>query len=473
MKQKSLIRASRIALAAAGLAIMAPAKGADTMGGSGNPGVPPIVDETQLVSLGGNTRPEAVAQNDRGPVADSMVLPHMQLLLKRTAGAKAALEGFIAGLYDQNWASYHRWISARRFGAAFGPPPARIAAVVGWLDDHGFQVNAVSDGRTIIDFSGTAGQVREAFHSEIHHLDAGGTPHIANMSDPQIPAALADVVEGIVSLHDFRPHTNFKTRPAYTFTGGNGEGYEAVVPADLAKIYNLTPLFKAGITGRGQSIVVIEDTDVYSKTDWTDFRKTFGLAKYKSGSFELTHPKLPGGRNNCADPGVLGGNESEAELDAEWASAAAPDAAIQLAACADTVNGFGGLIALQNLVNSSTPPTIVSISYGECEAANGAAGNAAYNSIYQQAVTEGISIFVSSGDEGAASCDADLQNASHGIGVSAFASTPYNMSVGGTDFGDTYAKSNDTYWSGTNRKDYGQHRRTFQKFPGIILAQVS
>ncbi len=130
----------------------------------------------------------------------------------------------------------------------------------------------------------------------------------------------------------------------------------------------------------------------------------------------------------------------EAILDAEWASAAAPSAAIELASCADTSTTFGGLIALQNLINGSAPPAIISISYGECEAENGAAANAAYNSAYQQAVAEGISVFVSAGDEGAASCDADAVEATHGIGVSGFASTPYNVAVGGTDFGDTYRR---------------------------------
>src|SRR5664280_2574229 len=79
--------------------------------------------------------------------------------------------------------------------------------------------------------------------------------------------------------------------------------------------------------------------------------------------------------------------------------AAAPDAAIEVAACANTRTTFGGLIALQNLVGSATPPSIVSISYGECEAENGVASNAAFNKIYQQAVAEGISVFVAAGDE--------------------------------------------------------------------------
>ena len=99
----------------------------------------------------------------------------------------------------------------------------------------------------------------------------------------------------------------------------------------------------------------------------------------------------------------MNSDDGEAILDAEYASAAAPSANIELASCADTATTFGGLIALQNLINGSiTPPAIMSISYGECEAQNGATANAAYNSTYQQAVAEGVSVFVSAGDEGGA-----------------------------------------------------------------------
>ena len=190
-----------------------------------------------------------------------------------------------------------------------------------------------------------------------------------------------------------------------------------MVPADLATIYNLNPLFSAGISGQGQTVVVIEDTNVYSTADWTTFRSTFGLSGYTSGSFTQVHPT---GSASCSNPGVVSGAESEAELDAEWASAAAPSAAIELASCTDTRTTFGGLIALQNLINGSNPPSIISISYGECEAENGATANAAYNTTYQQAVALGISVFVSSGDEGAASCDANATKSTHGIGVSGF-----------------------------------------------------
>ena len=295
---------------------------------------------------------------------------------------------------------------------------------------------------------------------------SAGAAHIANMTSPsRIPAALSGVVNGVVSLHDFRPHTNYTPRTQYTCLSSGGSTFQAVVPADLATIYNLAPLFAAGISGQGQTIVVIENTNVYSTADWTTFRSTFGLSSFTTGSFTQVHPAPKTGKNNCTDPGVVSGNESEAELDAEWASAAAPSAAIELASCRDTSTTFGGLIALQNLLSTGTPPAIISISYGECEAENGATANAAFNTTYQQAVALGVSVFVSAGDEGAASCDADLAKSTHGIGVSGFASTPYNVAVGGTDFGDTFAGTSGTYWNATNTSTFGSAKSYIPEIP--------
>ena len=190
--------------------------------------------------------------------------------------------------------------------------------------------------------------MRGAFHTEIHDLEVNGAAHIANMSDPRIPTALAPAIVGVVSLNDFRPHAMNKPRPGYTFAGcgdlTNSRDCYTVVPADLATIYNLNPLFAAGYSGQGQTILVIEDSDLYQTSDWTTFRSVFGLASYVSGgSLSQVHP-------GCTDPGV-NDDDSEAAIDVEWSSAAAPNAAIEMAACASTQTTFGGFFALANILN--------------------------------------------------------------------------------------------------------------------------
>jgi subtilase family serine protease len=427
------------------------------------------IDETQLVTLPGNVRPEANATNDRGQVEDSRPLNHLQLVLVRPVGLEAALEDYMQAAQTPGNPTYHKWLTAEEIGANYGPDSRDIAAVRGWLELHGLQVNGVSASGMMVDFSGTAGQITETFKTEIHNLETNGERHMANMRNPQIPAVLAPVVAGIVSLTDFRPHPMMKpkraatartathdaTQPAYT--GDNGYAL-LVVPADLATIYNFDPVYKSGVTGKGETVVLIEDSDLYSNQDYYTFRKTFGLDKYTHSIFSVVHP------GGCVDPGVNVA-DGEAALDVEWAAAAAPDANIVLASCADTTDTFGGFIALQGLVDSHTPPAIVSISYGECETIIGAAGNRYINVLYQQAAAEGISVYVSAGDEGAASCDYNAPYAQGGIAVSGFASTPYNLAAGGTDFSDTYSGTNSQYWSATNTATDGSAKSYIPEMP--------
>jgi subtilase family serine protease len=435
-------------IAAAWLAVFAVDFAAFAQGGHPVPLVTQPLDETKLVSLAGNTRPEATPANDRGIVADSLRLDHLLLQLKRSPQQEILFTHFLDQLHDTQSPNYHKWLTAAQYEKQFGIADADRNVVTGWLAQHGFTVHGVLAGM-IVDFSGNAGQVRAAFHTEIHHLEVNGKPHIANIADPRIPAGLVPIVTGTVSLHDFKPYPTFRPRIVYTPSLSSSSS-RLVGAADLAIIYNFIPLFAAGYSGQGQTIAVLEDTDVYSTGDWSIFRKTFGLAlKYPRGSFTQIHPG-PGTGGTCTDPGA-NGNDAEATLDAEWATAAAPSAAIVLASCADTVTNFGGFIALQNLLtNGGTPPPVISISYGNAEPELGAAGNAYINSLYQLAVAQGVSVFVATGDGGAANADVNSSAASHGINVSGFASTPYNVAVGGTDFEDLYLGTTNSYWNSSN-----------------------
>ncbi len=452
--------------------------------GRPSPVIGEAVDDAKLVTLEGNTRSEAVAENDQGVLPDGFKLDHMLLQLKRSPEREAALRQYIDELHDAKSANYHQWLTPDQFAEHYGVAKADLDTVTAWLKSKGFAVSGVQPSGLVVDFSGTAGQIRGAFHTEIHNLEVNGVKHFANMSDPKIPAALAPVVSGIVSLHNFHPKPQMVRRaPQYTYTNSDGGTSHALVAGDIATIYNLAPLFAAGITGKGQSIMVLEDTYLYSTGDWTIFRKTFGLSRpYPSGTLSQISPtgavtcKNPGFQGVSTDPGY--GDDGEAAIDVEWASAAAPDAAIILAACTDTLTTFGGLIALENVLNGPAAglPSVVSISYGESEAQNGAAANAAYNTAYQQAVSEGVSIFVSSGDEDAASGDGGNVS-THGIGISGFTSTPYNVSVGGLDFGYTADSVNPaTYWSATNSNTYSSALSYIQEIPwngscaGALLA---
>ncbi len=431
---------------------------------SGNSAARPLITSpmigTNLVRLAGSVRPEVNSASDLGAVRTDFAMEHMFILLRRPATEEAALGQLIDQLHDPRSPNFHRWLTPDQFGAQFGPAASDVQQVTSWLQGHGFRVNLVYPSGTLIDFSGNAGQVAAAFGTEIHSVAARGTTLFSNVSDPQIPAAFGPVISGIVGLNNFSPRPRHKKRSEYTFAGCGANCY-AVTPPDLATIYNFNPVFTSGNTGQAQTIYLIEDTNLYTNADWTTFRSTFGLSGYTGATLSTIHPPPPSGSPNCTDPGVdPSGDDGEAILDAQYASAAAPNAAIVIASCKNTPDGL--FIAIYNLVNSTNPPAIISISYGECEVFSGASSNAAYNAVYQQGVAEGVSFFVSSGDEDAGECDDGVLT--HGIGVNALASSPYVVAVGGTDFSDTYSGTNSTYWTGTS-PPYGTAKSYIPEIP--------
>jgi hypothetical protein len=441
--QRLGIAGGALAAVAFGLASW-PTALAQTAGGRAQPVIVQSINDGNLFGLAGNTRPEARnAANDRGRVDDAMPMPHLMLQLRRPAAQEQALATLLDQLHDPNAPNYHRWLTANDIGAQFGPAAADISTVTNWLTQHGFTVNTVYPNGMAIEFSGTAGQVRSAFRTEIHNLSVNGTTHFANTTDPQIPAALAPLVVGVTSLNDFRPRPQVMHKPQATGNFTQSGNY-FVGGADLATIYNFHQAFFNNITGKGQTIYLVEDSDIYTAggavDDWTTFRTGFGIASldsFQNASLTTIHP-------NCTDPGV-NGDDAEAIIDAEYASAAAPAAAIVMAVC----NDFVGMLQFMFNNPQTYPPAIMSISYGQCEAVNGAANNAAFRNIYQTGVAEGWSIFVSAGDQGAGGCDSG-QTVTSGVGVNGLASTVYNVAVGGTDFGDTYQNDNPGFWRANN-----------------------
>lgn len=425
------------------------------------------VDNAQLVTLYGNTRPEANSRNDLGRVADEFPINHMLLQLQRAPELDKEFDAYIQTLTDKNSPNFRHWMSAAEQGEKYGVAQEDIDTITGWLRSQGFTVGHVYPNHMVIDFSGTAGQIRNAFHTEIHSLSVGGKQHIANMSDPQIPAALAPAIHGVVSLHDFHPQAYHKLRTNYTFSGCGSNCY-SLVPADFQTIYNLSPLYTGGIYGQGQTVAVVEDTNSYG-SDWSNYQKTFGLTSY-GGTLTTVHPNDAG---NCTNPGT-NGDDVEADLDVEMVTAAAPGAAVEVISCSDTTTTFGGLIAIQNIVSAGNPPAIISMSYGECEVVNGASSNAAFNSAFQTAAAAGVSVFASAGDNGPSACARLFTNgdsyAYPGIGVTGWGETPYNVAVGGTDFEDLYnslegGASQSTYWNSTNGSNYGSAKSYIPEIP--------
>jgi subtilase family serine protease len=424
------------------------------------------VDENARVTLKGTVHPLANAANDRGAAPDSMPLDRIQILLQRSPAQESALKQLITDMHTPGTGSYHKWLTPDQFGKQFGPSDQDIATLEAWLQSKGFSVTKVNPGKQTLEVSGSVAQFRTAFSTQIHKDSVNGETHYANASDPQIPAALAPVFGGFASLNNFRPKrqshslgkatydpkTN-KATPQWTI-GSASTGYSFVLsPADYAIQYDLQPLYAAGVNGTGQTIAIINDTNINVATV-NQFRSLFNLP--------VNPPQVIIDGN---DPGIDGinnpdgpnGDSIEAYLDVEWSGAVAPNATVDLVIGADTALQSGLVLAAEHAVFSNVAP-VMSLSFGNCESLLGS-GNQFWSGLWEQAAAQGITVMVSAGDAGSAGCDNDNRQfyAVGGQAVSGFASTPYNVAVGGTDFyyssfnqGSTAINSQlATYWNTT------------------------
>jgi pseudomonalisin len=395
-----------------------------------------FIDDEQRVTLPGNRHPLALTQYDAGAVAPTYRMERMLLTLLPDAAQQESLNQFVDGQYRPESPYYHQWLTPEQFAERFGVSEADTAQIVGWLQGHGLEVEEVTAGRRSIIFSGTAAQVQAAFHAPIHTYKIGGEVHHANAKEPEIPAALVQVVGGVVSLHDFHsePLHAFARKASPEFTSG---GSHYLAPADFATIYNLGPLYQQSINGTGQSIAIVGRSNI-RMADVRQFRSMFGLP--------ANDPQII---VNGADPGIFSsGEETEADLDVEWSGAVARNATIKFVVSKSTNSSDGVDLSAQYIVNHNLAP-VMSTSFGLCEAWLGSSGNNFLNSLWQQAAAQGITVLVSSGDNGAAGCDsASASKAINGRGVNGLCSTPYSICVGGTEFNDGSNPS--LYWSSSN-----------------------
>jgi subtilase family serine protease len=397
------------------------------------------VESGVRVPLRGNRHPFAHSQFEVGTVAPDLEMKSMMLVLAPSPEQQQALESLIAAQRDPASPYYHRWLTPEEFGEHFGPTAEDVQRVASWLQSKGMTVDEVASSRRSIRFSGTSAQIENAFAAGMRQYKINGVLHIANSADPTIPQALAPVVNGVLSLHDFRPrasHSAVKPTPDVTF----GSSYY-LSPGDLATIYDVNPLYTQGLTGSGQSVAVVGRSNI-NQSDISTFRSLFGLPT-----------NAPTVIVNGTDPGTSNSDELvEASLDAEYAGALAKNATVQFVASSSTATTDGAFLSAQYIVNHNIAP-VMTMSFSLCEAWLGTSGNAFINSLWQQAAAQGITVLVSSGDNGAAGCDsASSSTAVYGRAVNGLCSSPYDLCVGGTVFNDTSSPS--TYWSSSNSASY-------------------
>ena len=401
------------------------------------------VDEKNVVVLKGNVHPLARAEFDRGAAPLNLKMDRMLLVLKRSEEQEAALRKLLDDQQDKNSRSYRQWLTPEQFGQQFGPADSDIQKITAWLQGHGFHDVEVSHGRTTIEFSGNAAQVQAALGTSIHKYVVNGEEHWANANDPQIPAALAPVVAGVFTLHNFlkAPQVQIAEerftavapkpgeRPQFTSTTGK----HALMPGDYYTIYGFgtqPPLTSAAIAVVARSNINIQDV--------------LSFQNYSGVGGGYPHVVL-----NGPDPGDLGGGEeTEAVLDTTWAGVTAPSAFLDIVVSQSTATTDGIDLSEQYIIDNNFAD-VMSESFGGCEAGVTSSEAAGILALAQQAATQGITYVVAAGDSGSAGCDDPHTEtkAASPPGVNVLASTPYTVAVGGTTFNDAATTK---YWSPTN-----------------------
>jgi len=394
------------------------------------------INEADRVIKHGNVHPLARAEFDRGSADLNLPMENMILSLSPRASAKADLDTLLADLQNPKSPNFHHFLTPQEFGLRFGPSDQDVADAANWLKSHGFRIEEIASSKLWINFSGNVQQVERAFQTNIRQFEVNGQIHYANATDPSIPRAFSGLVEGVVSLHDFplKHDANVAQLPG---NANNVDGTHSLAPGDFATIYNLTPLYNAGIDGTGQTIAIVGRTDIVLG-DVQFFRSTF-----------LLPAKDPVFIHNGNAPGDQKGTEEmEADLDVEWSGAVAKNATIDFVISKSTRTTDGVTLSAQYIVNNNVAP-VMSTSFGLCEQSLGATGNTFWSNLWAQAAAEGITAFVSTGDTGAAGCDANTAAVGTIQAVNGLASTPNNIAVGGTEFNEGAG----IFWAAGNNPD--------------------
>jgi pseudomonalisin len=394
------------------------------------------IDEAQRVALTGQISRAVRRAADLGPADPSLLMEDIVMVLGSSPAQDASLAQYLIDVQTRGRPEYHQWLTPEEFGRRFGVSSEDLTSVRSWLQSKGFRLESQSPGRHSIEFSGTVRQVDDAFDAGMHQYDWNGARHLANSKDPTIPRALQRVVVGFASLHDFRLQPQLARSPLRP-QWDDGSGHHFLAPGDFAIIYHLTNAYAAGTQGAGSTIAVIGRSDVLS-VDLGNFRSAFALP-----------PSSPTVILAGTDPGLVSTDQTESDLDLEWAGGVAPNASLKFVTAASTSTTDGVVLSAQYAVQHNVAD-IITISYSGCETTSDVSGGTTFfNQLWQQAAAQGTSVFVSSGDSGAAGCDSPgSTTATQGPGINLIC-TPYATCVGGTELAADVADPA-TYWSPTN-----------------------
>jgi subtilase family serine protease len=346
------------------------------------------IGDTEPVTFSA-AHPLARAEFDQGRVEGGMKINHAAMVFKLAPTQQTALDKLLADQQNPHSPNYRKWLTPEQYAARFGMSDADLANVSAWLKSQGLTVDGYTRARTRVFFSGTASQLESAFRTEFHRYLVDGQTSFANATELSVPQALSGVVLGFRGLESFRPRPRARVAVKPNFTS-HQTGNHFVAPADFATIYNLKPLYTAGLDGTGVKIAVVGQTEIHP-ADIDAFRS--------AASLPATNLQLV---SIDSSTGFSSGDEVESDLDVEWSGGVAKNASILFvfAGASSPKNVFD---AMEFAIENNLAP-VISTSYGNCEAHLTGFVQTLRQDV-QQANSQGQTVTAASGDAGAADCE--------------------------------------------------------------------
>jgi subtilase family serine protease len=407
------------------------------------------IANSQRAIVPGTHPPMARPELDAGRVPAATKLEGITMVFSRSAAQEAALQSLIAAQQDSASPQYHQWLTPNEFATRFGADDSDIAKVQFWLQQQGFSIDATSQSKTRLSFSGSVAQIESAFATEMHYYNVGATQHFAPSTDISVPAALSAMVQTVANLSTFRPKPHVKIStpqraPTPNFTSSQ-TGSHFLTPKDIATIYDINPASKAGLTGSGQSIAIVGQSAV-ALTDIENFQAALGVAKK-----DPTVILVP----NSGTSAVSTGDEMESDIDLEYSGGTATGATIFFVYVGNSKNS-SVFNALSYAVEQRTAP-VISISYGICESDLSSGEYSSVNGLLAQAASQGQSVVTADGDTGSTDCSGNKDQTTaeqEALSVDFPSSSQYVTAMGGSEFpAADVAAANTTYWESASGAD--------------------
>lgn len=334
-------------------------------------------------------------------------------------------------MIDSLAAKFHRdrsYISRPEFEAmSLGIDEDDVRLLRQFVRDSGVKIVSVYGARRTIMLSGEYECVSELFGVQMkRYLHPKENKRFRGRTGPVfVPLELAEVIQAVMGFDD-RPQSKTHFRPLLP-----GQAtISSYTPIEVANLYNF-PLTE---DGSGESIGIIELGGGFDQQDLETYFSNLGIK-----TPHIVAVSVDGGTNSPT--GDQNGPDGEVMLDIEVAGSIAPSAQIVVYFAPNTDKGF--LDAVSTAIHDQTyKPSVISISWGSAENTWTAQAVQAFNQVFKDASTMGVTVCVASGDNG--SSDGQIDGLAH---VDFPASSPFVLGCGGTTLMTTGQTIREVVWN--------------------------